>query len=961
VFDRDKLHKTRWPAVAKRLCHSRRRTHDTLKEFSMAISPPQTFGPRRHWQRALATLAVCLAAGLSACSSGSDADPEPVVVVNPPAAIDVGTVTGSVLRSDTSAPIAGAKVSAGGASTQSGADGSFTLPGVAVAARATIKVEAPGFMDGFVVGSSTANTTSAASAARLVPAGAAVTFDAGSAATVTSPGSSAQVILPASGLVVESTGAAVSGNATARITPINPANDPQSMPGDYTASDNSTIESFGAINVTLLDASGNKLNLKSGSQATIRIPLASRTADAPATMPLYHFNETTGFWVQEGSATLQGTAPNQYYEGTVTHFSTWNVDRPLDTVFMNGCVNNADGTPAANVSMTSSGVDYSGVGRRSSDAAGRFNLPLRRNGVASVLGEIGVFRSNTVVVGPSATDFTVNTCLVLSSTPVAPVLIVQPQSNTVDEGQFAFLYVTANGPGSLTYQWQLNGVNLEGATYPYLWLGYAAAANAGTYTCVVTNSVGSVTSTSAALTVRPVAPRTPTIVSTPAATSSIVGGTATFNVAVSGTAPLAYQWQRNGVDIGGATGASYTTGALALADSGAIYRVRVSNVAGSVLSTPVTLTVTAASTAVAPTITVQAANSTVIAGQTASFGVTAIGTPTPTYQWFRNGTAITGATGSSYTTGALTVNDSGSTYRVVVTNSQGSVTSSDAAVTVTPATVVGGTTEKLNLLRLLTLSFNLYEAGGFPDYYIADNETTFRGPGNVCSTGTASGTFNGGAIPAAGTVVPARGTLAATANACVLDQQTYTGSSTIGYEVTSFNPPNGNALYNINNMRVRTNGNVLEDYTANGSAASVLRSSVAGNLETTDITLTPDLNATIRSEITGLTSVFTGGNIGFVVVERTDATAGTIPTASIRVSYNQLAFTVGGQSYNADGFYEAIFNPNGGLTSGSGQVLLTTGGVRIGRIYATAEGVFVEADGSVQAFKGNHGERLIGK
>lgn len=94
----------------------------------------------------------------------------------------------------------------------------------------------------------------------------------------------------------------------------------------------------------------------------------------------------------------------------------------------------------------------------------------------------------------------------------------------------------------------------------------------------------------------------------------------------------------------------------------------------------------------APVINTQPANATVAVGSTATFTVSATGNPAPTYQWRKNGVAISGATSSSYTTPATTSADNGSTFSVVVSNSVGSVTSSNATLTVTsnPELVVNG-------------------------------------------------------------------------------------------------------------------------------------------------------------------------------------------------------------------------------------------------------------------------------
>jgi len=177
----------------------------------------------------------------------------------------------------------------------------------------------------------------------------------------------------------------------------------------------------------------------------------------------------------------------------------------------------------------------------------------------------------------------------------------------------------------------------------------------------------------------------PTITTPPANQTVAAGQTATFTVVAGGTAPLSYQWQKNGANITGATSASYTTPITTTADSGSAFAVVVTNTAGTVTSAAATLTVTAA--AVAPTITTQPANQTVTAGQTATITVVAAGTAPLTYQWQKNGANLTGATSASYTTPATTTADSGSTFRVVVANTAGTVTSAAATLTVTAAAV----------------------------------------------------------------------------------------------------------------------------------------------------------------------------------------------------------------------------------------------------------------------------------
>src|SRR5204863_8321963 len=105
----------------------------------------------------------------------------------------------------------------------------------------------------------------------------------------------------------------------------------------------------------------------------------------------------------------------------------------------------------------------------------------------------------------------------------------------------------------------------------------------------------------------------------PANQTVTAGRIATFTVAATGTAPLSYQWQKNGANITGATSATYTTPATTTSDSGSTFVVVVSNSAGTATSNAATLTVNPAP--VLPAITTQPSNQTVTAGQAATFTV----------------------------------------------------------------------------------------------------------------------------------------------------------------------------------------------------------------------------------------------------------------------------------------------------------------------------------------------------
>jgi hypothetical protein len=103
---------------------------------------------------------------------------------------------------------------------------------------------------------------------------------------------------------------------------------------------------------------------------------------------------------------------------------------------------------------------------------------------------------------------------------------------------------------------------------------------------------GSGSNTGAVMRVQFTGNQAPSITSHPASQTVSVGQSATFSVGASGTPPLSYQWQRNAVDIAGATSSTYTLAFAQASDNGALFRARVSNSFGSVTSNPATLTVT---------------------------------------------------------------------------------------------------------------------------------------------------------------------------------------------------------------------------------------------------------------------------------------------------------------------------------------------------------------------------------
>ncbi|HEY0768503.1 MAG TPA: PQQ-binding-like beta-propeller repeat protein, partial [Steroidobacteraceae bacterium] len=274
---------------------------------------------------------------------------------------------------------------------------------------------------------------------------------------------------------------------------------------------------------------------------------------------------------------------------------------------------------------------------------------------------------------------------------VAPSITAQPTDQSIKVGVTATFSVGAVGSVPLSYQWNKNGAAVAGATTASYTTPAATPDNDGdTFAVIVTNSAGNVASSSAKLSVTALA-IAPSITSQPSDASITAGQTASFSVVASGTAPLSYQWQKNGTAIAGATSASYTAPAETTADNGATFAVVVSNSAGSATSSGAKLNVASpGGSPVGPSITAQPADQSIKAGQTASFSVVASGNAPLSYQWRKNGTAIGGATSASYTTPAESTADSGATFAVVVSNSAGSIMSRAARLTVGP-TLTSGT------------------------------------------------------------------------------------------------------------------------------------------------------------------------------------------------------------------------------------------------------------------------------
>ena len=273
-----------------------------------------------------------------------------------------------------------------------------------------------------------------------------------------------------------------------------------------------------------------------------------------------------------------------------------------------------------------------------------------------------------------------------------PVVTTNPANQAVNVGLPVTFTAAATDTTTPTVQWQVstnNGAsfsNIAGATSTSYTVTTTAAMSGYRYQAVFTDFAGlTATTTAATLTVN----TAPVVSSNPANATAIVGASASFTAAASGTPAPTVQWQvstdgTNWSNVSGATSTTYTFTA-ALAMSGNQYRAVFTNSVGSVTSTAARLTALTV-----PVVTASPASKSVVAGVSVAFTASAAGATSTQWQVSVKGGAysnITGATSTTYTvTSAASL--SGNMYRAVFSNASGSVATSGATLTILVAPVV---------------------------------------------------------------------------------------------------------------------------------------------------------------------------------------------------------------------------------------------------------------------------------
>lgn len=307
----------------------------------------------------------------------------------------------------------------------------------------------------------------------------------------------------------------------------------------------------------------------------------------------------------------------------------------------------------------------------------------------------------------------------------APSVVTALVDQSVIEGNSAKFSVIANGSQPLTYQWSLNGSVIPNVTSSELTLPKVAFAdNNNSYTVKISNSAGSVTS-SATLSVTAALPQ---IVTQPVSLGATVGDMVKLSVIATSSVPMTYQWYKDSnaissTDNNTAMNADLVISAAALTDSGN-YLVKISNLSGSIDSSVATLTVSVKPVPV--TITTQPTDQFALPNATATFSVVAAGYPSPSYQWQKStdygatwANVSTNGNLASYTTPTVSINDNGTLFQVIVSNTTNSILNT---VTSTSAT--------LSVIPPPSLSYHLFQGfdnvNGF-EPWVTDGDTSGNG------------------------------------------------------------------------------------------------------------------------------------------------------------------------------------------------------------------------------------------
>ena len=247
-------------------------------------------------------------------------------------------------------PVQNAAVKIGSTTEQTDVNGVFVINNANVYERfAYITAKKAGYIDGSrsMVPTSGKNNVKI----MLLPSTPVATIASGATSEVDLP-SGTKVTFD--GSFADESGNAYSGSVSVAMYHLEASNPnigsimPGMLYGEDSIGEEAVLSTFGMMNVELRGSGGQKLQIAEGHTAEITMAIdPSQMATAPSTIPLWHFDEAAGYWIQEGTATKQGNM----YVGDVSHFSWWNCDTFASVVSLTVSVQDSDGNPISNVGV----------------------------------------------------------------------------------------------------------------------------------------------------------------------------------------------------------------------------------------------------------------------------------------------------------------------------------------------------------------------------------------------------------------------------------------------------------------------------------------------------------------------------------------------------------------------------------------------------------------------------------
>ena len=322
---------------------------------------------------------------------------------------------------ETGQPAAGVAIQVGSQTTVTDSKGYFRINDAPLDKNATlVRAEKTGYFTAFR--SFSAGTGTNQVVIKLEKKNLGGTVDAASGGEV-SLSNGTKISLPANGIVKASDNSSYTGAVKVYAAYIDPTAPDilDRVPGSFMANDQEgkrvLLSSYGMMAVELESAAGEKLQVKHGNTATLYSPIPSAAqASAPATIPLWYVDESTGLWKEEGTATKQGNS----YVGTVKHFSYWNCDIPVQTIMLTGKFVTAKGQALVNASIVIKPTtgNFFGSAHGFTDSLGNINgpVPINTNLVLEVMSQCGtaIYSQN---IGPFTKNSDLGTITIPSATP----------------------------------------------------------------------------------------------------------------------------------------------------------------------------------------------------------------------------------------------------------------------------------------------------------------------------------------------------------------------------------------------------------------------------------------------------------------------------------------------------------------------------------------------------------------